>query len=86
MTKSKPLTAGKRKSVEWPIIRLHVAGKPAVILKVGTEHDPLSYLWIGPEGDGPCFGVVADRDVKKLGEWCAAILADRRQRGKRGGR
>lgn len=37
----------------------------------------LPYLWLGNSTD--CFGVVADRDVKRLKVWCERILAERKK-------
>ncbi len=66
---------------EHPTIKLECArGKDHVIHYVGG---PLPYLWLGDAGAGPTFGVVADKDVKRLREWTGRILAMRRKLSRR---
>jgi len=36
---------------------------------------PRPYLWIGPFESGPTFGVVLDRDVRKLKRYCERVIA-----------
>lgn len=58
-----------------PEIRLQVAAGPDRNEKRCIVFTFGDYLWIGdPREGGACFGVVRDRDVTKLRDWCEQIM------------